>query len=237
MSLSIDARHCGAVYVIKCSGRIVAGDESRVLEAAIGRGLLEFRRLIVDLGGVTRLDSGGIGLLVRYLSHTRSRGGDLRLSTAPPFLADLLRATKLTTVFKIYDSEEEAIVSFLKEPTVPDSEETPAGPQVLFVDRSPDVCALVRVLLAKSGYSGLSTCRVHDAKLLLLSGKFDYLVLGSEFSEGESAAAVDKLKAVAGLALIVQLSISFNHNDPEQAGLELLGLMTSARSARGAGVA
>ena len=72
---------------------------------------------------MTRVDSTGMGLLVRFLSHTRNRGGDLRLAAPPPFLDNLLRLTKLTTIFRIYDSEDEAIVSFLKEPAV----SNPAG--------------------------------------------------------------------------------------------------------------
>jgi anti-anti-sigma factor len=231
MSLSMDARHCGAVYVIRCSGRIVAGEECSVLESSINRGLREFRRLVIDLDGVGQIDSTGIGLLVRYLSHTRSRGGDLRLSTAPSFVANVLKATKLTTVFKMYESEEEAVISFLKEPGVPGSEETPAGPLVLFVDPSVDVCAFVRALLNKNGYAVLSTCRITDAKLLLLSAKFDYLVLGADCSQGDSAAAADKLKSFAASASVVKLSSTFNYQDPQRAGAELLGLLQGAKTA------
>ncbi len=232
MSLSVDARHCGAVYVIRCSGRIVAGEESSVLEAAINRGLREFRRLVIDLEGVRQLDSSGIGLLVRNLAHTRSRGGDLRLSSAPPFVANVIQATRLNTVFKMYGSEEEAVVSFLKEPGATGSPETPAGPLVLFVDRSPDVCAFVRALLSNHGYAVLSTCKTTDAKLLLLSAKFDYLVLGADCSQGESAAAADKLKSFAASAAVVKLSSTFNYEDPERAGAELLRMMETAKAAR-----
>ncbi len=115
MSLSLDSRHCGRVFVIKCVGRIVTGEEITMLEACINRGLLESTRIVVQVSEVTRVDSTGMGLLVRFLSHTRNRGGDLRLAAVPPFLDNLLRMTKLTTIFRIYDSEEEAIVSFLKE--------------------------------------------------------------------------------------------------------------------------
>ena len=48
MSLSVDARHCGSVYVIRCTGRIVAGEEVGVLEASINRGLREFIRFVVE---------------------------------------------------------------------------------------------------------------------------------------------------------------------------------------------
>ena len=231
MSLSIDARHCGTVYVIRCSGRIVAGEESGILEESIKRGLREFRHIVVDVGGVSRVDSSGLGLLVRNLAHVRSRAGDLRLASAPPFLADLLRATKLDTVFKLCGSEEEAILSFLKEPAIRGLESSPTGPMVLFVDRSPDLCAFVRALLNSHGYGVLSTCRSNDAKLLLLSTDFDYLVLGPECSQGPSDAAADKLKVLAHSAVVAQLSMDFKYDDPERAGSELLRLLETARAA------
>jgi len=203
-----------------------------VLEAAINRGLREFRYIVIDLEGVRHLDSSGIGLLVRHLSQARSRGGDLRLATAPPFVVTVIKATRLDTVFKMYASEEDAVVSFLKEPGAAGSEEAPAGPRVLFVDRSTDVCAFVRALLGNHGFAVLSSCRMTDAKLLLLSAKFDYLVLGAECGQADSAAMADKLKGLAGPAAIVQLSSEFNYDDPQRAGDELLRLMQRARAAK-----
>ena len=49
MSLSVDSRHCGAVYVLRCTGRIVAGEEVGVLEASINRGLREFLRFVLQV--------------------------------------------------------------------------------------------------------------------------------------------------------------------------------------------
>ena len=171
MSLSLDSRHCGRVFVIKCAGRIVTGEEITILEACITRGLLESTRIVLQAGEVTRVDSTGMGLLVRFLSHTRNRGGDLRLAACPPFLTNLLQLTKLTTIFRIYDSEDEAIVSFLKEPALFHPTGAQPGPLVLFVDQSPDLCAFVRTLLQHHGYEVLSTCRMHDAKTLLSAAK------------------------------------------------------------------
>ena len=225
MSLSVDSRHCGTVYVIRCAGRIVAGEEARVLEASITRGLREFLRFVLHTGDVTRVDSTGLGLLVRFLSHTRNRGGDLRLAVPPPFLRDLLHVTKLSGVFRVYDSEEEAIVSFLKEPKVSTLGDASVGPMVLFVDQSPDLCAFVRVLLHHHGYEVLSTCRVHDARTLLSAAKFDYIVLGPDCSNLPSDNVVASLKSLAPKASTVLLHEDFKHGDAEQAGLELLRLM------------
>src|SRR3974390_2375469 len=105
MSLSVDARHCGAVYVIRCAGRIVAGEEVAVLETSISRGLREFVRCVLNAAEVTRVDRTGLGLLVRFLSHTRNRNGDFRLAAPPPFLRSLLQHTKLASIFRVYDSE------------------------------------------------------------------------------------------------------------------------------------
>jgi anti-sigma B factor antagonist len=232
MSLSVESRACGSVYVIRCSGRIVAGEEVGALEGAIQRGLQEFRRVVIDLGGVIRVDSSGIGLLVRCLSHTRNRGGDLRLSAIPPGVADLLRATKLTTVFKVHDSEDEAILSFLKEPAAAGTDATSPGLQVLFVDRSPELGASMRALLNNQGYRALSTCRIHDARLLLVSTKFDYLVLGPDSSPSASAAAADNLKGDAQSATVVELPSNFGEDGSQRAGAELLRIIEAAKTAK-----
>ncbi len=227
MSLSVDARHCGSVYVIRCTGRIVAGEEVGVLEASINRGLREFIRFVVDVSDVTRVDSTGMGLLVRFLTHLRNRGGDFRLAAPPPFFSNLLQLTKLAGIFRIYDSEEQAIVSFLKEPKVAAAGDASVGPMVLFVDQSPDLCAFVRVLLHHHGFEVLSTCRVHDAKMLLAATRFDYVVLGPDSSHLPSDNVVAALKSLAPAAAIVPLRGEFKYDDPERAGVELLRALES----------
>ena len=222
MALSIDGRSCGQVYVMKGFGRIVAGDEATVMEAAINRGLLESTRLVVDTAKVDRVDSTGMGLLVRFLSSAKRRGGDLRISAPQPFFRSVLDATKLSTIFRIYDSEEEAIVSFLKEPASRNKDATPAGPLVLFLDQSPDLCAFVRTLLNGHGYEVLSTCRLHDAKLLLSAADVACLVLGPDCSPSSSEQAAAALRPLAKRANLVQLDSAFKLHDAEKAGLELL---------------
>jgi anti-sigma B factor antagonist len=229
MSLSVDCRPCGKVYVVKCLGRIVTGEEAGLLEAAINRGMVEFSRVVLQTSDVTRVDSTGMGLLVRFLSHTRSRGGDLRLAAPQPFLTTLLQLTKLSTIFRVYDSEEEAIVSFLKEPATVTPGTKAAGPLVLFVDQSPDLCAFVRTLLHHHGYEVLSTCRLRDAKTLLSAARVDYIVLGPDSSQLASHDVVEALKPLAPHATTVQLEDGFKLADPEHAGHELLQRM-QARS-------
>jgi len=222
MSLSLDCRACGKVYVIKCVGRIVTGDEATTLQAALNRAVMEFRHIVLDVSETTRLDSNGIGLLVRFLSHTRNRGGDLRLAAPQPFLRTLLEVTKLSSIFRVYDSDEEAIVSFLKEPQELHPRTKGAGPLVLFVDRSPDLCAFVRTLLDHQGYVVVSTCRMRDARILLNASEVEYIVLGPDCAELASDNVVDSLKLLAPHAVTVQLERGFEKGDPESASQELL---------------
>jgi anti-anti-sigma factor len=225
MSLSVDSRNCGKVYIVKCVGRIVAGEETTVLETAVNRGLLEFTRVVLNVGEVSRVDSAGMGLLVRFLTHTRARGGDFRLAFPQPFLINLLSLTRLSTIFRVYDSEDEAIVSFLKESALLPQDAAVAGPKVLFVDQSPDLCAFVRSLLHHHGYEVLSTCRVHDAKTLLTADKVDYIVLGPDSSLLPSDSVLASLRPLAPKAATVLLHSEFKHRDAEQAGIELLRMM------------
>jgi anti-anti-sigma factor len=222
MSLSIDSRACGKVYVVKCIGRIVAGEESHTLEAAFTRAVQNSNRLVLDVSEVSRVDSSGMGLLVRFLSRIKSNGGDLRLAAPQSFFRTLLQLTKLSSVFKTYDSEEAAIVSFLKEPAGVTKEAAPAGPLVLFVDQSADLCAFVRKVLNGHGYEVVSSCRLRDAKLLLNAADVSYVVLGPNCSHLPSDAVIAELLPFAKGAKLVPLESGFQIDDAEKAATELL---------------
>ena len=229
MSLSVESRFVGRVCVIKCFGRLVNGVEAQAMESAFTRALQDGNRLVVDTAEVNRVDSTGMGVLVRFLSRIKLQGGDLRLAAPQPFLLRLLQLTKLSSVFRVYDSEEEAILSFLKNPAGSGKNAVPEGPSVLFVDQSPDLCAFVRTLLNKNGYDAMSTCRIHDAKLLLSAGEVAFLVLGPNCSQLPCEEVISTLQPLARDARLVQLEDGFESYDAEQAASELLKRLKSAK--------
>jgi hypothetical protein len=71
----------------------------------------------------------------------------------------------------------------------------------------------------------LSTCRVHDAKLLLTASNVDYIVLGPDSSRLPSDSVLASLRSLAPKAAAVLLHSEFKHRDAEQAGIELLQMM------------
>lgn len=233
MSLSVDSRYRGAVYVIRCTGRIVSGQEIGVLEAALERGLRDGNRFVLDMGEVSRLDSTGMGLLVRFLSSARNRGGDLRLSSPPPLIAELLRVTKLATVFRVYGTEEEAIASLLKGVAATAERAGSTGPKVLFVDPSIDLCAFVRALLGQYGYDVSSTCQAYDARLLLMAGDFAYLVLGPDAGKLPLDDIEGSLRSLAASPATIQMEADFNCEDAERAATYLLRRLRGEATSEG----
>ncbi len=89
MKLICKSHQVGDVVVIRCVGRIVAGEESLPLRLEIEKSLLETKRFVLHLAGVAYIDSGGLGALVRPLGTLRSARGDLKLWQPSPLLTQI----------------------------------------------------------------------------------------------------------------------------------------------------
>ena len=72
--------------------------------------------LVVDVGRVKFMNSSGLGMLVGGMTSMRNAGGDLRLANVADRIRSLLIVTKLITIFKTYESVDEAVDSFESDP-------------------------------------------------------------------------------------------------------------------------
>jgi len=106
-------REVDGVTVVDMSGRITLGEGSVVLRDTIrdliGKGQ---KKILLNLGDVTYIDSSGIGELVSAFTAARREGGELKLLNLTKKVHDLLQITKLYTVFDIKDDETAAVGSF-----------------------------------------------------------------------------------------------------------------------------
>ena len=113
MSLKSSQRQVDGVTILDLSGRITLGEGSVVLRDTIrevlGKGE---KKILLNLGDVTYIDSSGIGELVSAFTAVRKEGGDLKLLNLTKKVHDLLQITKLYTVFDVKDDEASAISSF-----------------------------------------------------------------------------------------------------------------------------
>jgi|SRR5215831_6129673 len=112
MPLELATRSVAGSTVISCSGRIVLGEESAKLRHVIKEELAECNRIVLDLGGVTHIDSTGLGALAGLHTSARKAGGNIKLANANSHLYDVLGVTRLLTIFELYNTAEDAAGTF-----------------------------------------------------------------------------------------------------------------------------
>jgi anti-sigma B factor antagonist len=112
MALKMETDISGEVVILYCSGRLVFGDETAAFRERIQNILLGAKQIVVNLSGIDYVDSGGLGTLVGMLASTRNRHGEIKLVRPNQRVTDLLHRTRLTTVFKSYESDDEAVKAF-----------------------------------------------------------------------------------------------------------------------------
>jgi anti-sigma B factor antagonist len=122
MRLVINAREERGVVILGLSGRLVMGDEVKLLREQIRSLLAEHKKMILlNMAEVAYVDSSGIGTLVEGVVLTTTEGGRLKLANLQRMVYSALALHKLTPAFQIFSSEEEALSSF-------ESPGQPAGP-------------------------------------------------------------------------------------------------------------
>jgi anti-anti-sigma factor len=92
------------VVVIALTGRFVLGPEGGELDAAVRTALAEgARKFVIDLGGISHIDSTGVGRCIAALNLVMGAGGDLALACGPGQVRDGFRVTQLDRVFQIFE--------------------------------------------------------------------------------------------------------------------------------------
>ena len=69
-------------------------------------------KIVLNLAGVTHIDSAGLGELISSYVTVSSKGGQIKLVHLTERLKDIMTVTKLLTVFDVYDNEPDALSSF-----------------------------------------------------------------------------------------------------------------------------
>lgn len=101
------------VQLISLQGKITIGAGDTQLREVISNTVNAGQtNILLDLSGVTTIDSSGIGELVGSYTTVTNRGGKLKLLHLPAKLNELLHVTQLITVFEVYDNERDAVASF-----------------------------------------------------------------------------------------------------------------------------
>jgi anti-anti-sigma factor len=114
LQLTLEAGYSGAV-VLHCQGRIIFRSEARALSSIVAEVLPSARRMVVDLGGIDSIDSGGLGELVLIGMWAEASGYTLSFASPKKSLRHLFEITNLASVFDVYGSVPEAMEAMVQE--------------------------------------------------------------------------------------------------------------------------
>jgi len=109
-----NVRQSNDVTIVELGGRFDAASAAAVrdrLHDLIAQG---HSKLVLNLSRMEFIDSAGLGALVSCLRRAAADGGDLRLAEVPAFCRSIFELTRLTRVFKVRESEEEAVAAIEK---------------------------------------------------------------------------------------------------------------------------
>lgn len=113
INLYIRERRVGDITILDMKGRVRIGGNTVALSKSIRCLIQEGKRLILlNLAGVTYIDSSGLGELISSQVSALNKGGEIKLVYLTETLRELLAMTKLLGVFDVYENEAEALVGF-----------------------------------------------------------------------------------------------------------------------------
>ena len=113
VNLEIKERHIGEIVVLDLDGQIRIGGGSVMFRTTIRRLVEEGKnKILLNLAGVSNIDSSGLGELVSSHISLSKKGGEMKLIHLTQSLRELMTITKLLTVFDVYEDETRAVASF-----------------------------------------------------------------------------------------------------------------------------
>jgi anti-sigma B factor antagonist len=113
MALKVMRREQEGVSILELKGRLTFGPEDLLLNDEIRHALAARRlRLVIDLAGVDKIDSAGLGELLYARAELRGAGGGLALANLHAAHRKTLAVGHLDTVFNVFSTQPEAINSF-----------------------------------------------------------------------------------------------------------------------------
>jgi len=112
MNMTISTRQVHSVTMVDINGRIVL-EECALLRDLLSNVLAAgHNKILLNLAGTTRVDTAGLAYLISGLVSARKQQGELKLLGPAKNVREVIRLTKLDTVFDIIDDEAAAVMSF-----------------------------------------------------------------------------------------------------------------------------
>ena len=112
--MQVDVRHIDDVIIVDLKGRLVMGVGDELLRDVTNELLAEeWKKIVLNLEGVSVMDSSGIGELVSGWKLAQRFGASLKILRPGDRLLHTLHLTQILPLLEVYEDEQEAISSFL----------------------------------------------------------------------------------------------------------------------------
>ena len=112
--MEVELRESEGVIIADLEGRLVAGTGDQTLHDLINKLLAEgHKKIVVNLTGVTRLDSSGLGELVASSQVAQRFGSNVRFIKPGAAVRRVLEITRILPALEMHDSEDEAVRAFV----------------------------------------------------------------------------------------------------------------------------
>jgi anti-anti-sigma factor len=210
------------VTVVRWVGDLVDGDTASRLRTLVRQLTTDAPFVVLDLGGVGRIDSFGLGLLVRLRLTLQHEGGDLKLCAVPANVTRVLEVTRLWPTFDIRSDEATAVAAFAEPAT-----RAPVSPDprcdVLCCDGSPELLMYVRGVLRGAGILTAIATNISDADRLARARRPRVLVIN-----GRLRSITTDPQGLRDVKSVVELAPDFSQRDPAEAARLLLDRVTAA---------
>ena len=116
---SLKSRVVGTITILAPKGYLTGGEETEELERAIKTlGDEANKHLVINLSETQHLNSTALGVLISAHSNYVRRGGQMKLCAVDKRIENIFVITKLSMVFDVYTTEEQAIASFAERESV-----------------------------------------------------------------------------------------------------------------------
>ena len=116
--MHVDVRKTDGVIIVDLQGRLVAGTGDEMLRAVMNELVAEgWKRILLNLAEVTKIDSSGIGELVSSTKLAKRFSSAVKMVKPEQRVLEILRLSHLVPVLDLYDDEQRAIASFAETAT------------------------------------------------------------------------------------------------------------------------
>lgn len=111
--MKLSTKEISGIMILKMEGSMLGGPEASELNNALHK-LIEAKKkkVVVDLGDVSLMNSSGLGMLIGGVTTMRNAGGDLKIAHATDKVQQVFKITKVHSVIEIHDTVKSAVESY-----------------------------------------------------------------------------------------------------------------------------